>query len=167
MENTPILSDIYQRTKKEYFFEQDSTIIEGPLPVCSKIFSKNHLCDISIDKKKNEKYSDYGKLQEFTFHENKFTKNKEVIEINQSYHELVEKEGSIKLFTLTEQMKPDRTKEILLGNFISDIIREITNSGFTVLNSGLFRKDWNEGDITVKDLLEMFPFSNTLVMVMK
>ena len=118
---------------------------------------------MTIDKKKNEQYTKFGNLSEFTFHTIKIEKNKEVGTIIKSYSKEVGEKGSVPIFTLPQQLKSDRKKETLLGNFITDVEREMTGADFAVLNSGFFRKDWNEGIVTVKDVFEMFPFSNDVV----
>ena len=63
--------------EKEYILHKDKILIEGPLPICSKVFSENYLCDVSIDKEKGEQFNTkFGNLSEFTFHSTKVEKIK-------------------------------------------------------------------------------------------
>jgi 2',3'-cyclic-nucleotide 2'-phosphodiesterase (5'-nucleotidase family) len=55
-----------------------------------------------------------------------------------------------------------RRSESNIGNFITDAMREKTESDFAVVNSGGIRKGLIPGPIKAIDIKEILPFSNTL-----
>lgn len=55
-------------------------------------------------------------------------------------------------------------EESLMGNMVADsILNAFPEYDFAVTNSGGLRQDIDAGDITVGDLVSMFPFPNTIV----
>ncbi|MEC7865804.1 MAG: bifunctional UDP-sugar hydrolase/5'-nucleotidase [Pseudomonadota bacterium] len=57
----------------------------------------------------------------------------------------------------------DYLAESSLGNFATDVIKEITNSEVAFTNAGGLRADLPEGPITKGNVLDAFPFHNTVV----
>jgi len=57
----------------------------------------------------------------------------------------------------------DYVAESSLGNFATDVIKEITNSEIAFTNAGGLRADLPEGSITKGNVLDAFPFHNTVV----
>jgi len=49
-----------------------------------------------------------------------------------------------------------------VGNFVTDIMRKVTNADIAIQNGGGLRRDIPEGDITMGLLYELLPFDNTL-----
>ncbi len=55
-------------------------------------------------------------------------------------------------------------EESLMGNMVADsILNAFPEYDFAVTNSGGLRQDIDAGDVTVGDLISMFPFPNTIV----
>ncbi len=50
-----------------------------------------------------------------------------------------------------------------IGNYIADVMRKAAGTDFAVINSGGIRKDLSTGPIKKLDIVEILPFSNTLV----
>jgi len=50
-----------------------------------------------------------------------------------------------------------------IGNYIADVMRKTAGTDFAVINSGGIRKDLPAGPIKKLDIVEILPFSNTLV----
>ena len=61
----------------------DKIIMEGPLPVCEKLFKKKKLCDLSILTEEDEQK--YGKLLNFAFHDQIITKDENISKIGNKY----------------------------------------------------------------------------------
>ena len=55
-----------------------------------------------------------------------------------------------------------RRGECELGNLVADAVRWKTGSDVAVINGGTLRTDLPEGDVTRGDILEIFPFGNTI-----
>ncbi len=50
-----------------------------------------------------------------------------------------------------------------IGNWMTDVMKEKMNSDIAITNSGGIRKNLSAGDIKVRDIWEISPFSNTFV----
>jgi 5'-nucleotidase len=57
-----------------------------------------------------------------------------------------------------------RTKETILGDFVSDAILAVTGADVAVMNGGSIRADIPAGDITVADIENVLPFVNFILM---
>lgn len=146
--------------EKDYHFLNHNTIIEGPIPICSKVYSEKKICDFPIKEGEN-----YGTLEDFEFHGIPIKKNTTVTNIMKPYLGKLDSDIFVKVFTIPEELAMDRNKENVLGNFILDFVKDATKSDFSILNSGLFRTSWESGIVTKKDIYEMFPFDNYLYTV--
>lgn len=60
-----------------------------------------------------------------------------------------------------------RTSETNLGNFVCDVMLSATHADFAILNSGTIRSDMihPKGDFTLRDLLNVLPFLDPLVVL--
>ena len=54
------------------------------------------------------------------------------------------------------------TQESMIGNLITDSIREKTGADIALMNAGGIRAGLKKGDITYKDIIDVIPFSNTI-----
>jgi 5'-nucleotidase len=57
-----------------------------------------------------------------------------------------------------------RTRETILGDFVSDAIKAVTGADVAVMNGGSIRADIPAGDITVADIENVLPFVNFILM---
>ncbi|HSR69353.1 MAG TPA: 5'-nucleotidase C-terminal domain-containing protein [Acidobacteriota bacterium] len=55
--------------------------------------------------------------------------------------------------------------ESLLGSFSSDVLRELTGADVAFMNAGGLRDDLPQGEVTVGDVQDAFPFFNTVVVM--
>lgn len=58
--------------------------------------------------------------------------------------------------------KTCRAGECLIGNLLTDAIRDETGSDFAITNGGGIRADIDEGEVTVGEILTVLPFGNTV-----
>lgn len=65
--------------------------------------------------------------------------------------------------TLQSDWMRNNQGESSIGNFISDVIKDILKVDFAVINSGGIRKNMTPGPIKKLDIVEILPFSNYLV----
>jgi 2',3'-cyclic-nucleotide 2'-phosphodiesterase (5'-nucleotidase family) len=49
-------------------------------------------------------------------------------------------------------------RESTIGNLMADILREAAQSDIAIINSGSIRADINPGEVTVEDLINVYPF---------
>lgn len=56
-----------------------------------------------------------------------------------------------------------RNEPVPLGNLMADILHQYVNAEVVILNAGSIRNELPSGDITLRDLYELYPFDNELV----
>ncbi|MBQ7905053.1 MAG: bifunctional metallophosphatase/5'-nucleotidase [Spirochaetaceae bacterium] len=87
-------------------------------------------------------------------------------QINDEYKKLGERfigENKINLITHnSENIRIIRNTETNLGDFCADAFRIVTNSDVGVINGGGIRAPLNSGKITFNDILNVFPWNNTV-----
>lgn len=87
-------------------------------------------------------------------------------QINDEYKKLGERfigENKINLITHNSEGKRIiRNSETNLGNLCADAFRIVTNSDVGVINGGGIRAPLNSGKITFNDILNVFPWNNTV-----
>ena len=90
--------------------------------------------------------------------------NPEIARLVDTYQNEIENEFGHSIGELVTDWQRSRYTESNIGNYITDVIRDITKTDFAVLNSGGIRKDLEAGPIRRLDIMEMLPFENNLVM---
>lgn len=87
-------------------------------------------------------------------------------QINDEYKKLGERfigESKVNLITHnSEDKRIIRNSETNLGDFCADAFRIVTNSDVGVINGGGIRAPLNSGKITFNDILNVFPWNNTV-----
>ena len=147
-------------TKGEYEYNNDKTIIEGPIPICEKIFDKTLHCRAI---KENE-ISKQGKLKYYKFHNVKITSEESLRELSKKWEVKLEEIKKDIIIKSEEILKHEKKKaESVLGNLFASMIQIITKSDFSIVNSGGFRSEWPKGNISRANFESMFPFSNQIV----
>lgn len=58
-----------------------------------------------------------------------------------------------------------RNQETNLGNFICDVIRDLGKADLSVVNGGGIRSSIAAGDVTIKDVMTVLPFDNSIMVV--
>ena len=151
----------FNKIGDKYTFLKDKTIIEGPIPVCGKIFENTLKCEIG----NLEEIKKWGKLHNFQFHNKLIKKEEKLINLSKAWEEKFEK-FNLEILTSTDKiMEHIYFKESILSNFYTDAFKKITGADFVILNSGFFRNKWNEGNITMANLYQMEPFDNELTSI--
>ena len=144
----------------KYEFNNNKTLIEGPIPICEKIFEKTHHCRLIKEKEIEEN----GELLKYKFH-NKLIKEEDKLK-NLSYfwyEKLIKSRNDIIITTDGILLHKKREAESVLGNLIVSMVQKISNSDLAIINSGGFRTEWAQGNISMENIETMFPFSNDIV----
>ena len=66
---------------------------------------------------------------------------------------------------LDGERKNVRRRETNLGNFIADILRELSKADGAIINGGAIRASIKKGEIKVKDIYTSLPFDNYIVAI--
>ena len=66
---------------------------------------------------------------------------------------------------LDGERKSVRRRETNLGNFIADILRELSKADIAIINGGAIRASIKKGEIKLKDIYTSLPFDNYIVAI--
>lgn len=147
-----------RKTKK---LVNDKILMEGPLPICEKIFKNKKICDLSVVNKTDEKT--FGKLLNYNFHGIKIEKEKSISEIGEKYLELYNLYDNDYLTKTYNHFESTKDFENNLGNFYADFLRQISGSDISLINPGNFRTPIYRGNITNATIHSFDPFGNRIV----
>ena len=164
LNNGKYISMIYLHFDKNTLkLQKENTQMESPIPICSKIFEKERRCDLkTFDSNTTNKY---GYLKRFKFHGKEITKNKTIQDKFKQFHDILRKYEKEIVIKVPENMYCYKNRETLLGNYIADFMRETAHTDIAIVNAGICRSIWNKGPISAKDVHDMFPFTDNLVIV--
>ena len=170
--NYPVISSInngkysnimYLSFKKDsdgkYKYLPEKTLIEGPLPICDKVFNKTLHCN-TIDESKIE---EEGDLVNYKFHNITITKESKLDNLTDKWEKILEEYKKQIIAISDGPLEHKRNNETALGNLMTNIMKSLTKSDIAIMNSGGFRTVWSEGGISVADIYNMFPFNNFIV----
>ena len=136
-------------------------IMEGPLPVCEKLFKNKKLCDLTVLNEQEEEK--YGLLLNYTFHNKLITKEKNILKIGEKYKEKYNEYENDYLTFTNEHLESSKKTENALGNFYTDFLRHISGVDIAVVNPGSFRIPFYRGNITNATIHSFDPFGNDIV----
>lgn len=142
-----------------YALMKDKIQIEGPLPVCSKVFKNTLRCDVPSEKEEEK----FGELSPFSFHGEPIEKDEILQSVTNKYIEEYNKKAGEYLTKTKVTFYQAKAGEEALGNLYCDFLRKITGTDVSIVNAGDFRTAWRPGDVTYGSLYSMFPFENDIV----
>ena len=134
--------------------------IEGPLPICEKIFEKSYRCD-GIKKTELDKYLP---LVEYKFHGVKIEKDESLKYIHDKYDELYYNNSEIicKIVGTEDILKRYMNGSYYLGNILAEIQKKFTGSAISIISYRGLRADWNPGNLPKYKVHDLLPFGNKL-----
>ena len=145
----------FRVTNNNPVLQTNKIVIEGPVPVCEKIWPDSKNCEY--------RYEDSSVMQNFIFHGKLISLDEELSEHLKFWNNIINEKIKNELCETKDDMYLDDTKETLLTNFVNDIGKIITESDICFFNLGGIRSNWYKGNINEIDLFRMFPFNNTWV----
>ena len=133
-------------------------LIEGPIPICSKVFSISKTCPHFAH---INNPSHLGQLMHYSFHgininaDNRLSKQltKWKRMLTPLYEPICYTET-----VLERCVNGDNT----LHNIISDTFRKVANADFAIIHSNCLRTKWLPGELNYVDMFNMFPFTDTI-----
>ena len=145
----------YNEKTGKYDFKKEFVKIEGPVPVCEKIWPDDQNCEY--------KYGDSSVMKNFKFHNKTIMIDSEMKKTLEYWEKIIIDKVRTDFIETEDEIYYINNKENLLSNLINDIGRIITESDICFYNSGGFRTSWHKGPINELDVFRMFPFNNTWV----
>ena len=147
-----------RKTKK---LVSNKIVMEGPLPICDKLFKNMKICDLSILNEEDEEK--YGKLVNFNFHGIKIEKEKSISEIGKKYQNIFNQYDKDFLTKTYDHFESSKENENIMGNFYADFLKHISGADISVINPGNFRIPFYRGNITNATIHSFDPFGNKIV----
>jgi len=130
--------------------------IEGPVPVCEKIWEDTKNCNFREDKPVSE-------MKDILFHNNKLKVDEDLLNVFKFWNDIVQPKIENILATTKSDISLKNEEEALLTNLINDIGKSVTGSNICFYNLSGLRYSWHKGGITEVDVFKMFPLNNTWV----
>ena len=163
-ENARYLNIMYlpfKKIDKKYTLVKSKIKIEGPLPLCQKIFQNLKHCE----KISKEDITKAGDLVEYYWHSRRI----ELEPVFQTQFEKYYKEFN-KLYTekivefvgFDTKITIDNSGDSLLGNLFLDIIKNISQADFSIANTGMFKNEITPGSMSYIDITNMIYQSEKL-----
>ena len=149
----------FDRKTKQLLSEK--IIMEGPLPICEKLFKNTKICDLSVVTEQNE--IDYGELLYYKFHNQKIEEDPVTCEIGNRYIDLFNEYDKDYLTVTYDHIESTKEHENAMGNFYTDYLRHISGADIAVVNGGSFRTPFYRGNITNATIHSFDPFGNDLI----
>ena len=139
-----------------YEFLKEKAVIEGPIPVCEKVFSNLKACYTIKDYD-----TTLGDLKGVIFH-GKEIKPNEVVKSNLDIWKSKLSPYYEKLAYTEVRLSKQQKEDFQLGNFVTDCLKNYSKADISIINSGSFRDAWPPGDITFVDVYNMSPFGTLI-----
>jgi len=163
---TNYLNVMYLPFKKDksgkYILVKDEIKIEGPLPSCEKIFSNlNHCEQLNL----GNHFNDPGELIDYYWHGKKIEKDTMTKDLFDKYYSLFKKAKAKKItkfIGFEGFIKLNLTGDSLLGNFMLDVIKNITKTDISIVNFFMFSNGITPGDLSIIDFIKIFPYDKYL-----
>ena len=140
--------------KNKYILLKEKIKIEGPLPLCQKVFNNLKNCE-TISK---EEYEKAGELVEYYWHSRRIELEpafQTEFEDYYSEYERYEEEKVVKFIGFETKLKVDNSGDSLLGNLFLDAMRNISQSDFSISNIAMFKKEILPGTMSYIDIMNM------------
>ena len=153
--NILYLAFSYNSKTRKYTIKKNDIAIEGPVPVCEKLWVDSKNCEY--------RYEDSSVMKNFKFHNKKITIDPEMKQTLEFWEKIVDEKVKNDLVETEDEIQKKNNEENLLSNLINDIGRILTQSDVCFYNSGGFRTKWHKGPINELDVFRMFPFNNSWV----
>jgi 5'-nucleotidase len=139
---------------------RDETQIEGPIPVCEKVFKNRGDCNGDV---LNAPGADRGELVRASFHGTQIQPD---AKIQTQLKPVLEHSTRLKNQIIAFAARPlehPREAESEVGNLVADAVRDSVSADIAILNNGGIRAPWEAGPITYGDVYRTLPFDNFIV----
>ena len=147
--------------KNKYILVNKEIKIEGPLPACEKIFSNTKKCE----KIKDEPSFNPGRLVNYYWHGHKIEKDPIVDPIYKKYYPLYKKykeDEMFKFIGFDEVIKVNDSGDSIIEKLFLDVIKNISNTDFSIVHRRMFWEPVHPGKITYDDFMKIIPYSGEL-----
>lgn len=146
----------YDKINKRLVHED--TAIEGPVPVCEKVFKNFQRCDIEEGVVSRD-----GSLSEFTFHNKPIERDSHYFEFIKPYLQSALAAEQDKIGYIEKAMNATAFRETELGNFVADIIKNVSLADVSICDNWDIRINWPKGEFTYYRLYDTIAMKRMIV----
>ena len=154
----------FKKINNKYILVKSKIKIEGPLPLCQKIFQNLKHCE----KISKEDIPKAGDLVEYYWHSRRIELEPVFQEHFEKYYKEFNKlytEKVVEFVGFDSKINVDNSGDSLLGNLFLDIIKNISQADFSIANTGMFRNEITPGSMSYIDITNMIYQSERLCMM--
>ena len=150
----------WDKSKLTYKVNPKQSAIEGPIPICEKIFNKTHTCELI----KPSMVEEYFPTLEYKFHGIKMEKAEILNPIHTKYDKQWDqyKEKICEIVGTEDILKIEMNGDFYIGNILTEIQNRMTGSQISVLDAKLLLDTWNPGKLPKYKISSMIPSKNKL-----
>ena len=138
----------------KYVLVKEKIKIEGPLPLCEKVFNNLKHCE-TISK---EEYDKAGELVEYYWHSRRIELEpifEDEFEEYYGEYERYSEDKVVKIIGFETKLKVDNSGDCLLGNLFLDAMKNISQADFSISNIGMFKNEILPGTLSYIDIMNM------------
>ena len=146
--------------RNNFKIAKDKIRIEGPLPICEKIFKKGHKCEFI----KESELDEFLPLINYKFHGTLIEKEPSLQKIHDKYDKLYENYNE-KICSIigTENILTIETNgNFYLGNLLVDIHNNILGTDISIYSYGNLRNELYPGKITSFKIKDIIPYLSNI-----
>ena len=150
----------WDKTKSTYKVNPKQSAIEGPIPICEKIFNKTHICELI----KPSMAAEYFPTVEYQFHGVKMEKTETLKPIHTTYDSKWEpyKEKVCEIVGTEDILKIEDNGDFYIGNILTEIQNRMSGSQIAVFDPKLLYDTWNPGKLPKYKISSMITFKSKL-----
>lgn len=134
--------------------------IEGPIPICEKVFKKTHNCEFI----KPSELSELLPLVEYKFHNSKIEKDPVLKPIHDKYDNLYKpyREKISTIIGTEDTLKVEKNGNCLIGNIMADIQSSVTGAEISIVSYGNLRGELNPGKVPYYKIKDLLPYKTRI-----
>ena len=135
----------WDKTKEIYKVNPKQSAIEGPIPICEKIFNKTNNCELI----KPSEVQEYFPTLEYQFHGIKMEKTDTFSPIHNKYDSAWEyyKVKICDIVGTEEILNIENNGDFYIGNILTEIQNRMTGSQISIFDAKLLSDTWNPGKL--------------------
>ena len=128
--------------------------IEGPVPVCEKIWSDTKRCEY----RNNEPTTNMKKI---LYHNSILETDQGLLDALEGWYNITKSKMENIIARTDTEIGLNGIEESILTNLVNDVGKAITGADICFYNPGSLSHTWHVGGITEIDVFKMFSFNNT------
>ena len=158
--NIMYLAFQWKKADQKFVIATNKNSIEGPIPICEKIFNKTNNCELI----KPSMVDEYFPTQQYKFHGITMEKSTTLNPIHEKYDNQWEpyKEKICEIIGTDELLTIENNGDFYLGNILTEIQTRTTGSQISIFNTKLLSDTWYPGQMPKYKITSLINFKSKL-----